>query len=350
MLYEIIGLRIEKTTEEYCYCLIDKYVFIIKNKNGRKYELSIHDSEYGDDYDCYSTGHINVMELFDEENNFGHCLNKKTFIDLDLDEINKNIHLGKNIVIDNEVFSFFKDRILSCSIGGYHNLIKTLQINLNLFYELKNHKIKKKAPIWVFEGHLIKFKLLKEWTDEIIDRCRIKNSYGYYFNECELEGNVLILNQTGKFDKNNLLNVHNKEDYKEGYKEDFKEDLEFIIVNFNFVNFDEYKIDMIKNMKMKEDEINFDGDNFYYYDKADGDNINLNFTFIFYGKTGLGKTYISNRIMNSTIYETDKNHFIPENLDYEIVVVGTKYDHKIEDIIPKIKRKYKILTKFEHYI
>jgi hypothetical protein len=58
--------------------------------------------------------------------------------------------------------------------------------------------------------------------------------------------------------------------------------------------------------------------------------------YVFKGKSGLGKSFIANQLVELDVYETDLGENIPENIsDYHIVVVGNKYPNQFE-IVKKL--------------
>lgn len=68
--------------------------------------------------------------------------------------------------------------------------------------------------------------------------------------------------------------------------------------------------------------------------------------WIFKGDSGLGKSYIAGIIANSdrakTVYETDAHEEL-ETIEADIIVVGNKYDHSLEEIESKIKGEHEII-------
>lgn len=58
--------------------------------------------------------------------------------------------------------------------------------------------------------------------------------------------------------------------------------------------------------------------------------------YIFKGKSGIGKTFLANSIINKTVYETDSNENLPKEINSEIIVLGNKYNYKVEDITSRI--------------
>lgn len=63
---------------------------------------------------------------------------------------------------------------------------------------------------------------------------------------------------------------------------------------------------------------------------------NKRMVWIFYGSSGLGKTYLSAKINNSdssmSSYETDQSEILPEKIFEPVIVVGNKYKFSIEEI------------------
>ena len=68
--------------------------------------------------------------------------------------------------------------------------------------------------------------------------------------------------------------------------------------------------------------------------------------WIFKGDSGLGKSYIAGIIANSdrakTVYETDAHEKL-ETIEADIIVVGNKYNHSLEEIESKIKGEHEII-------
>lgn len=68
--------------------------------------------------------------------------------------------------------------------------------------------------------------------------------------------------------------------------------------------------------------------------------------WIFRGDSALGKSYLSGIIQNSDrmkiVYETDAHEEL-EDIDADIIVVGNKYNHSIEEITQKIKGEHEII-------
>nr|DAQ56215.1 MAG TPA: Fructokinase [Caudoviricetes sp.] len=69
--------------------------------------------------------------------------------------------------------------------------------------------------------------------------------------------------------------------------------------------------------------------------------------WIFKGNSGLGKSYIAGIIANSgrmkTVYETDAHEEL-NFIEADIIVVGNKYDHSIEEIEQKIKGEHETIV------
>ena len=69
--------------------------------------------------------------------------------------------------------------------------------------------------------------------------------------------------------------------------------------------------------------------------------------WVFYGDSCLGKTYLAQIIGNAdfykTVYETDSNSELPEEITEDIVVLGNKYSFNIEDIDSKIKLPHELI-------
>lgn len=58
--------------------------------------------------------------------------------------------------------------------------------------------------------------------------------------------------------------------------------------------------------------------------------------FVFCGASGLGKTYLAGKLEEVDVYETDSNKDLPDVIYADVVVVGNKYKHEIEDVKNKL--------------
>jgi len=54
------------------------------------------------------------------------------------------------------------------------------------------------------------------------------------------------------------------------------------------------------------------------------------------GKSGLGKSFLTSRMKDLTVYETDSSEMLPQILDQDIIVIGNKYTYNMEDIKSRI--------------
>ena len=54
--------------------------------------------------------------------------------------------------------------------------------------------------------------------------------------------------------------------------------------------------------------------------------------WIFLGKSNSGKSFISSKIKDLKVYETDSSNTLPEKITESIVVLGNKYQYTVEDI------------------
>ena len=69
------------------------------------------------------------------------------------------------------------------------------------------------------------------------------------------------------------------------------------------------------------------------------------FIYIFYGDSSLGKSYLGDMLSSEkSVYETDSNENLPDDLNYEIIVVGNKHHYSIEEIRKRITVDAKIVV------
>ncbi len=112
-------------------------------------------------------------------------------------------------------------------------------------------------------------------------------------------------------------------------------------------------------LTIKDIEPNFDGDisnNVFSVDCDGGDNCypsggynvnmelfketirnkNLRPVWIFKGKSNSGKSFLSSKLTELDVYETDSNEILPESIVASVIVLGNKYDFSLEDVKSKI--------------
>ena len=66
--------------------------------------------------------------------------------------------------------------------------------------------------------------------------------------------------------------------------------------------------------------------------------------WIFKGDSMLGKSYISSFLYEyKSIYETDKSITLPDELNYDIIVVGNKYSFTNEEILERIPENREVI-------
>lgn len=58
--------------------------------------------------------------------------------------------------------------------------------------------------------------------------------------------------------------------------------------------------------------------------------------WIFKGKSNSGKTFLASKLSEMEIYETDRSELLPESIVASVIVLGNKYDFKLEDVKSKI--------------
>lgn len=58
--------------------------------------------------------------------------------------------------------------------------------------------------------------------------------------------------------------------------------------------------------------------------------------WIFEGDSNLGKTFLSTKITNLSVYETDCNDELPDRISESIIVLGNKYKFELDDIKKRI--------------
>jgi len=70
--------------------------------------------------------------------------------------------------------------------------------------------------------------------------------------------------------------------------------------------------------------------------------------WIWTGPSGLGKTFLSSKMVNLEVYETDFSNKLPNVIYADIIIIGNKYKFTIDDVKTKIFGKAQvIISKFE---
>lgn len=70
--------------------------------------------------------------------------------------------------------------------------------------------------------------------------------------------------------------------------------------------------------------------------------------WIFKGASSLGKSFLAHNIRGLKIFETDSSSTLPDIITDDIVVLGNKYPHTIDDILVRAKNRNIIMNTFEH--
>ena len=68
--------------------------------------------------------------------------------------------------------------------------------------------------------------------------------------------------------------------------------------------------------------------------------------WIFYGKSNSGKSFLSHKLNNLTVYETDSDKNLPKELNEDIIVVGNKYSFSLDNIEKLLKNREVFKVKF----
>lgn len=58
--------------------------------------------------------------------------------------------------------------------------------------------------------------------------------------------------------------------------------------------------------------------------------------YVFYGPSGVGKSYIADHLSELSVYDTDCNEALPDVIYTDVVVVGNKYKHSIDDVTGRL--------------
>ena len=69
--------------------------------------------------------------------------------------------------------------------------------------------------------------------------------------------------------------------------------------------------------------------------------------WIFRGGSGLGKSFLAHKIQDLTVFETDAWKTLPDVITEDIVVLGNKYKHTVEDITSRTRNRNVIISNFE---
>ncbi|UNA01653.1 hypothetical protein MG295_00236 [Bacillus phage vB_BcgM] len=66
--------------------------------------------------------------------------------------------------------------------------------------------------------------------------------------------------------------------------------------------------------------------------------------WIFRGGSALGKSFLSSNLKGLEVYETDSQHYLPDTIAADVVVLGNKYDFDIDDINSRLVGDVKLIT------
>lgn len=69
---------------------------------------------------------------------------------------------------------------------------------------------------------------------------------------------------------------------------------------------------------------------------------NLRPVWIFKGKSNSGKSFLSSKLNDLEVYETDSNEELPKVITASVIVLGNKFNFKIEDIEKVIFGEYEL--------
>ena len=99
--------------------------------------------------------------------------------------------------------------------------------------------------------------------------------------------------------------------------------------------------------------VDYDGGDEYYphgfvvadedFFVADKRFINKPTCFVFFGESGVGKTFLAERVNGMVVYETDSNPTLPNEICADIVVVGNKNNCDYKELVKHISPKYRVV-------
>ena len=69
--------------------------------------------------------------------------------------------------------------------------------------------------------------------------------------------------------------------------------------------------------------------------------------WIFKGESGLGKSFLAHKLQDLSVFETDAWKTLPDVITEDIVVLGNKYQHTVEDITSRTRNRDVIVSIFE---
>lgn len=68
--------------------------------------------------------------------------------------------------------------------------------------------------------------------------------------------------------------------------------------------------------------------------------------WIFFGESNLGKSFLSSKLQNLSVYETDSNKELPDKIYEDVIVVGNKYPFTQMEIVDSIQGNVEIIFVF----
>lgn len=69
--------------------------------------------------------------------------------------------------------------------------------------------------------------------------------------------------------------------------------------------------------------------------------------WIFVGASALGKSFLAHSLNNLTVFESDAYATLPDLILEDVVVLGNKYPHTVDDILQRVYDRNVVLNTFE---
>jgi len=205
-----------------------------------------------------------------------------------------NDHLKIENVNNFNGFSLIPDNPINISgieLDKINGLVDYIDSNINVLFK-KTLKFKQHRPIWFFGGSYEKGKRHISSLTNISKYLLIDTLYIPTIIECD----IIVLPNEG-------------EKYINYLKKKCLGNNEYIYVNF------EEKVMSPSKFSLRK----------------------IKYVYIFIGESNIGKTHIAQSLRDMTIYETNSSEELPEVLYADIVILGNRYIHDIENIISRYR-------------
>ena len=72
-------------------------------------------------------------------------------------------------------------------------------------------------------------------------------------------------------------------------------------------------------------------------------------TYVFIGESGIGKSFLASKFGNTIVFETDAYEELPNKIIADVIVLGNRYPHTIDDIHQRVRETELVICYFNHH-